>query len=63
MKADNPQSSGEKSKEELFATGLKSEMVQLSAIRYQGKSLVMLWGAEKRWRPEASSKISPWNKK
>ena len=35
LKADNPQSSGEKSKEELFAVGLKCEMVQLSAIRYQ----------------------------
>ena len=37
LQADNPQSSSEKSKEELFAAGLKCEMVQFSAIRYQGK--------------------------
>ena len=56
LKADNPQSSGEKSKEESFAAGLKCEMVQLSAVKYQGKSLVILGGAETRWRPKASEK-------
>ena len=31
-------------------------MIQLSAIKYQGKSLVMLGGAETRWRPKTRAK-------
>ena len=37
LKDDNPQSSNEKSKEELVAAGLKCELVQISAINYQVK--------------------------
>ena len=44
LKADNPQSSNEKSKEESFAVGLKCEIVQLSSVEYQGKSFVILGG-------------------
>ena len=39
LKADNLQSSNEKSKEESVIAGLKGETVQHSAIKYQGKSL------------------------
>ena len=56
LKVDNPQSSCEKYKEELFARGLKCEMVQLLAIKYQGKSLVMVGGEETRWRPKTRAK-------
>ena len=31
-------------------------MVQISAVKYQGKSLVMLGGAETRWRPKTRAK-------
>ena len=31
-------------------------MVQISAIKYQGKSFVMLGGAETRWRPTTRAK-------
>ena len=31
-------------------------MVQISDVRYQGKSLVMLGGAETRWRPKTRAK-------
>ena len=57
LKADNPQSSDEKSKEESLAAGLKCEMVQLSAVKYQGKSLVMLGGEKMRWRSKTRAKI------
>ena len=56
LKVDNPQSSVENFKEESFAAGLKCEMVQLSAITYQGKSFVMLGGVETRWRPKIRAK-------
>ena len=56
LKANNLQSSNEKSKEESFTAGLKCEMVQLSAVKYQGKSLVVLRGAEARWRPKKREK-------
>ena len=64
MKADNPQSSGEKSKEELFTAGLKCEMVQISSVRYQLKSLLMLGGAETRWsqKPVAKEALEIKNK-
>ena len=56
LKADNPQSSNENSKEELVAAGLKCDLVQLSAANYQVKSLIMLGGAEMRWRPKTRAK-------
>ena len=56
LKADNPQSSNEKSKEELVAAGLKCDLVQLSAVNYQVKSFVILGGAETRWRPKTRAK-------
>ena len=31
-------------------------MVQLSTVKYQGKSLVMIRGAETRWRPKTRAK-------
>ena len=65
LKAYNPQSSNEKSKEDSFAAGLKCEMVQLSTVKYQGKSFVMLGGAETRWRPKtrAKKKFKAWHEK
>ena len=56
LKADNPQSSNEKYKEESFAAGLKCDIVKLSSVEYQGKSFVMLGGAEMRWRPKTRVK-------
>ena len=52
LKADNLQSSNENSKEESIIAGLKGEIVQLSAVKYQGKSFVMLGGAETRCKPK-----------
>ena len=52
LKADNLQSSNEKSKEDSLITGLKGEIVKLSAIKYQGKSFVILGGVETRWIPK-----------
>ena len=45
LKIDNLQSSNEKSNEELVMAGFKGEVVQLSTLKYQGKSFVMLGGA------------------
>ena len=36
--------------------GFKGEAVQLSAVKYQGKSFVMLGGAEMSWRPKKRAK-------
>ena len=55
-KADNIHSSNEKSKEDSVAAGLKGETVQLSAVKYQGKSFVMLGGVETRWRTKTRAK-------
>ena len=56
MKVDNVQSSNEKSNEELVMEGFKGEALQISAIKYQGKSFVMLGGAEMRWIPKTRAK-------
>ena len=45
LKVDNLQSSNEKCNEELVMAGFKGEDVQILAIKYQGKSFVMLGGA------------------
>ena len=45
LKVDNLQSSNEKSNEELVMAGFKGEVVQLSTVKYQGKSFAMLGGA------------------
>ena len=56
LKADNLQSSNEKSKEDSVPVGLKGEIVQLSAVKYQDKSFIMLGGAKTRWRPKTRAK-------
>ena len=56
LKADNIQSSNENSKEELVVVGLKGETRQLSAVKYQGKSFVILGGAKTRWRTKTRAK-------
>ena len=43
MKVDNVQSSNEKSNEELVMAGFKGEVVQLSTVKYQGKSFCNAW--------------------
>ena len=56
LKVDNLQSLNEKSNEELVMAGFKGDVVQISAIKYQGKSFVMLGGVEMRWRPKTRAK-------
>ena len=56
LKADNLKIPNEKFKEKFVVTGLKVDTVQISAVKFLGKSFVMLGEIGTRWRPKTRAK-------
>ena len=52
MKVDSVQITNENLKGKLVVMGLKVDCVQFSAVKFQGKSFVMLGETKTRWRPK-----------
>ena len=55
-RVDNAQSSQEEFEEKLVSQGVKRKVVQLVAIKHQGKSLSMLGEIGVGWRPKTKPK-------
>ena len=62
LKIDTLHSSNEKTNEELVMSGFRSDVVQFSNVKYQGKYFVILGGTRMTWRLKSSRKIIIWNK-
>ena len=56
LKVDNTQSSKEGFEEKLVSQGVKRKVVQLAAIKHQGKTLSMLGEIGIGWRPKTRPK-------
>ena len=55
-RVDNAQSSQEEFEEKLVSQGVKRKVVQLAAIKHQGKALSMLGEIGVGWRPKTIPK-------